>query len=405
MRVHPFDALRPTPESAARVASVPYDTINTREACELAAGNPDSFLHVIRPEIDLPDGTDPHSEIVYRTAHLALQKLIQRSALVRENKPSFYVYSQRMGSHEQTGLVACCHIDDYSDNLILKHEKTRKDKEDDRTRHVLTLEANTGPVFLTYRDQPDIDALINTARTQSPLLLIDAPDGVTHTVWGVDATDDMQQAFESVDRLYVADGHHRSAAAARAGAELRAANPEHTGDEEYNWFLSVLFPATQLNILPYNRVVDDLCGLSEPEFLAAVAKAFTLTPGQADVPEAANQACMYIGGSWYRLSWPAVDTTDPAEALDVSTLQKQLLNPLLNIDDPRTNTRIRFIGGIRGTQELVKLVDSGQAAVAFSLYPVTVDQMMDIADADAIMPPKSTWFEPKLRSGLFVHTL
>ncbi len=405
MRINPFNALRPTPESAPSVASVPYDTVNTTEARELAAGNPDSFLHVIRPDIDLPDDIDPHSDIVYETARQNLQQLIERGALVSEESPCLYVYTQIMGQHEQTGLVACCHIDDYSNNRILKHEKTRRDKEDDRTRHVITLKANTGPVFLTYRDDSILDSLIAEIRADEPLIHIKAPDGVIHTVWRVTATGPLLKAFQAVDRMYVADGHHRSAAAARAGAEMRGANPSHTGDEEYNWFLNVLFPASQLNIMPYNRVVNDLNGLDEATFLEKVSEKLSITESASDKPEGPQQVNMYLGGKWYRLSWPEQSTEDPADALDVSILQEQILNPLLNIDDPRTNTRIRFIGGIRGTDELTRLVDSGEAAVAFSMHPVSVEEMMAIADNDGIMPPKSTWFEPKLRSGLFVHSL
>lgn len=405
MRIKPFDALRPTPESAPNVASVPYDTVNTEEARERAKDNPSSFLHVIRPEIDLPDGTEPHSDRVYEKARQALQNLVASGAMQREGRPCFYVYTQKMGDHEQTGVVACCHIDDYANNLILKHEKTRREKEDDRTRHVLTLRANTGPVFLTYKGTRSIDQLVAAKKQTAPIFQIEARDKVLHTVWRVDETDPLAEAFKHVEKTYVADGHHRSAAAARAGSTLRDRNPNHTGNEEYCWFLSVLFPASQLQILSYNRVVADLNGLSADAFLNKVADVFNIQPTESPTPDSLSSATLYVDGKWYRISWPPVDTGSPSDDLDVSVLQHQLLTPILGIGDPRTDNRINFVGGIRGTGQLEQLVESGAAAVAFVMHPVTVEQMMAIADADGIMPPKSTWFEPKLSSGLFVHTL
>ena len=405
MKIKAFQALRPTEETVKEVASVPYDTINSAEARNLAEGKPYSFLHVVRPEIDLPPETDIHADEVYAKAAENFKKFQEDGVLVREDQPCIYLYRQKMGDHIQRGIVACCNVEDYDNNLILKHEKTRKDKEDDRTRHVKTLHANTGPIFLTYRDNANINELVAAVELGNPLFDIVSEDGVAHTVWKISAPEDLIAAFEAVPCTYIADGHHRAAAAARTARELATANPNHTGSEEYNWFLTVLFPAGQLNILPYNRLVHDLNGLSEEEFLAEIGKRFDIEETGTDAPQGACQVNMYLGGKWYSLSWEAPENADPVSALDVSYLQDNLLAPVLGIDDPRTSTRIDFIGGIRGTGELVKLVDEGRGKVAFSMYPVSVEQMMDIADADRVMPPKSTWFEPKLRSGLLVHTL
>jgi uncharacterized protein (DUF1015 family) len=405
MKISPFAALRPTPENVGQVASVPYDTIDTAEARALAEGNADSFLHVTRPEIDLPEGTDIHDDAVYQMAADNLQDFIARGVFVREPDTCCYVYRQIMGDHAQIGVVTCCDIGEYERGTILKHEKTRQDKEDDRTRHVLTLNAHTGPVFLTYRDDSGIDAIVADAMRSEPLFDITAVDGVKHTVWRISETEGLVDAFTRVPEAYIADGHHRSAAALRAGCELRASNPHHDGTEEYNWFLAVLFPASQLQILPYNRVVLDLNGLDRDTFLAAVRERFTLTEGAPPSPTAAHTVSMYFHGRWYGLAWDDQPDADPVAALDVSVLQDRLLAPILGIDDPRTSQRIAFIGGIRGTKELESWVDQGRGAVAFSVYPVSVEEMMAIADADAIMPPKSTWFEPKLRSGLLVHEL
>ena len=405
MKIHPFRALRPAPEVAARLASVPYDVVDTAEARTLAAGNPESFLHVSRPEIDLPEGTDPHSEAVYAQGAAALRAFVDRGSLIREPKPCIYVYRQTMGRHSQTGVVVCCHIDDYATDIIRKHEKTRQDKEDDRTRHALALKANSGPVFLAYRDTPALDALMDKATAAAPLYDFTADDGVRHTVWRAGgATAPWRAAFEAVPLAYVADGHHRAKAAFRVGAERRAANPGHTGREEYNWFLAVLFPQSHLRILPYNRCVADLNGLAPADFLKSVGEVFEVTPDAGPAPAAPRQTHMYLAGQWYRLAW-APFVADPVAVLDVSVLQDRLLQPILGIDDPRTSTRISFVGGIRGTDELTRRVDAGREAVAFSMYPCSVQQMMDIADAGRIMPPKSTWFEPKLRSGLLVHEL
>ena len=405
MQIKPFDALRPVPEKAAALASVPYDVVDTAEARALAAGNPDSFLHVSRPEIDLPDDVDIHDSRVYAQGVKAFEALQSRAILLHEGCEHFYVYRQIMGTHSQTGVVACCSIDDYANDIIRKHEKTRKDKEDDRTRHCLELNANSGPVFLTYRDAAALDALVADVQKGAPLYDFTAADGIRHTVWRVDGdAAAWVAAFGDVPLAYVADGHHRAAAAFRAGQQRRAENASHTGAEEYNWFLAVLFPETQLRILPYNRCVADLNGLTAEAFLEKVKTVFKTEPVDGADPAGAREVRMYLAGKWYRLAWDEFEA-DPVGRLDVSVLQDRLLAPVLGIDDPRTNTRISFVGGIRGTGELVKRIDSGRDAVAFSMYPVTVAQMMDIADAGQIMPPKSTWFEPKLRSGLLVHTL
>ncbi|HOE60148.1 MAG TPA: DUF1015 family protein [Kiritimatiellia bacterium] len=405
MLIKPFAALRPAPDRAASLASVPYDVVDTAEARALAAGNPDSFLHVSRPEIDLPDTVDIYDDAVYAQGARAFAELQARGVLLREAEERIYVYRQIMGTHSQTGVVACCHIDDYARDVIRKHEKTRQDKEDDRTRHCLELNANSGPVFLTYRTREDLDARVAQAQQATPLYDFTAADGVRHTVWR--AEDDPAawvEAFHHVPLAYVADGHHRAAAAFRAGKQRREAHPGHTGHEEYNWFLAVLFPADQLRILPYNRCVADLNGLTPDAFLERVRTLFRTEPTDGAEPAGPREIRMFLNGAWHRLTWEAVDA-DPVGRLDVSVLQNRLLGPVLGIDDPRTNTRIAFVGGIRGTGELVQRVTSGQDAVAFSMFPVTVQQMMDIADAGQIMPPKSTWFEPKLRSGLLVHTL
>ncbi len=405
MKIQAFRALRPAPSKVNEVASVPYDTINTDEARELADGKPWSFLHVIRPEIDLAPDCDVHDASVYAKAAESFQRFQDEGVLLREESPTLYLYRQQMGEHIQRGIVACCHVEAYDQNQILKHEKTRQDKEDDRTLHVKALRANAGPIFLTYRDSDVIDAIVADVESQEPLYHITSPDGVIHTVWTVADGAGLQKAFESIPCVYIADGHHRSAAAARTARELAAANSNHTGTEEYNWFLSVLFPSTQLQILPYNRCVHDLNGLTEAAFLVELRRQFRVLDSATSSPAGACHVSMYMGGRWYGLSWDAPEGGDPVAALDVSYLQDKLLSPVLGIEDPRTSERISFVGGIRGTDELEQIVDSGRAAVAFAMHPVSVDQMMDIADADRIMPPKSTWFEPKLRSGLLVHTL
>lgn len=407
--VKPFCALRPLPERAAEVAAVPYDVVNSEEALHLASDNPYSFLRVSRPEIELPDGTDIYSDEVYARAASNFQRLIEQAPLLVEDQPSFYVYSLRMGERTQTGLVACCSVSEYDYDIIRKHERTRKDKEDDRTRHILTLRAQTGPVFLTYRGQETINALIATVTPTAPLFAFDAPDGINHTIWRVPVEQNaaLATAFKAVPHLYIADGHHRAKSASRAREELQAANPHHTGAEEYNFFQCVLFPADQLQILAYNRVVKDLNGYSIEDFLKEVERQFVITPGAPAAPSQPGRFSMYLAGHWYglKLNNEVTRPLDVIDQLDVSTLQNHLIAPVLAIQDLRTDKRIDFVGGIRGTAELERLVNSGKAAVAFSMYPTTLDDLMNVSDANEIMPPKSTWFEPKLRDGLLSHLI
>lgn len=395
MNIRPFAAVRPNERDAAAVAAVPYDVVSTAEAKALVQGNPKSFLHVSRPEIDLADGSDGSSPAAYAQARKALDALVANGTLVRDAVPRFYAYRQTMGDHAQTGIVATFDTKDYLSGILKQHEKTRTDKEDDRTRHIEVLGAHTGPAFLTYRDDRAIDEIVMMACRNAPLYDFVAADGVGHTVWeiasGVNCmADELQELFARIPVAYIADGHHRSAAAARYAKA-------HNFEGESRWFLGVIFPASQLNVLPYNRLVRDLNGLSDYEFLSAVSQSFTI--GQ----KGSRNCRMYFRGQWTDLSWTIPANADVVSALDVSYLQDRLLAPILGIADPRTDARISFMGGIRGDAALAAQVDSGAATVAFAMEPVTVDEMMAIADAGAIMPPKSTWFEPKLRSGLFVH--
>jgi uncharacterized protein (DUF1015 family) len=407
MRINPFRAIRPRPELAAAVASVPYDVVNRAEAAALAEGNPHSFLHVGRSDIDLPADTDPHDPRIYAAARAALDRLLAEGTLVRDRAPALFLYRLTMDGRAQTGVVGCVHVDDYEHDLIRKHEKTRKDKEDDRTRHVLTLNAHAEPVFLTYRTVPAVDRLVAAAMGGPTLYDFTAPDGVWHTVWRIADVKPWIEAFGSIPLAYVADGHHRSASAWRAGQERRAANRSHTGAEEYNWFLAVLFPRDQLKILPYNRLVRDLNGLTPAAFRERLASLGRIEPVADPIPPAPGVFNLYFDGHWERLTIDAqrINHDDPIRSLDVSLLQELILAPILGITDPRTDRRVDFVGGIRGTAELERRVKSGEMALAISLFPTTVDQLLAVADAGAIMPPKSTWFEPKLRSGLFVHEL
>ena len=405
LRIKAFKALRPIETLVDQVASVPYDVVNRAEAAELAKGNPNSFLHVSRSEIDLGANVDPYSPAVYDKARETFLRLQKDGVLIREPAPCLYLYRQRMGSHVQRGLVACCHTGDYEAGLIKKHELTRKDKEDDRTRHITTIQAQPGPVFLTYRDSAEIDRMVKKVEAGKPLYDFTATDGVIHTVWRIAQPQPFEAAFRSIPVCYIADGHHRAASAARVARERSAANPKHAADDEAMWFLAVLFPGTQLRILPYNRLVKDLNGLNPEAFMAEVSKRFTVTRNAAPQPALPRNVSLFINGEWHGLSWTDESKADPVSVLDVSVLQNRLLGPVLGIDDPRTSKRIDFVGGIRGTPELENRVRSGECAVAFSMYPTTVDQLMAIADAGLIMPPKSTWFEPKLKSGLLIHTI
>jgi uncharacterized protein (DUF1015 family) len=403
--IRPFSALRPPPERVSEVASVPYDVVNTEEARSIAAGNQLSFLHVSRPEIDLPAGTDIYSDVVYRKAAENFEALIKNAPLQEEQTPSLYLYRLIMGEHEQIGIAASCSIDEYDNDVIRKHERTRPDKEDDRTRHMLALKAQTGPVFLTYRCQQNIDSMMMETTVTNALYDFKADDGVQHTIWHVADPVRFVHEFRSVPFLYIADGHHRAASASRARAELRKQNPNHTGDEEYNFFLTVIFPDEQLQILPYNRVVHDLNGMTQAEFLERLREKFLLTESAKPEPAKRGQCSMYLKGQWYGLTLPASTSAGTAASLDVSVLQEQLLQPVLGIKDVRTDKRIDFVGGLRGTKELQRLVDEGKAALAFSLFPTTIDDLLKVSDAGEMMPPKSTWFEPKLRDGLLIHRI
>ena len=404
--IHPFQALRPTPANVDRIAAVPYDVVSTEEARALAAGNPLSFLHISRAEIDLPPDTDPYSDAVYAKALENFNRLRREAPLVQEAVPALYFYRLIMGGHAQTGLVAGYSVDEYDRDLIKKHERTRRDKEDDRTRHIATLRAQTGPVFLTYRASKAVDAVADRVTACPPLFDFTAPDGIRHTVWTITGADlaAVVDAFDQLPWLYIADGHHRAASAART---RKALAERGVRSDEADWFQAVAFPDDQVNVLPYNRVVKDLAGLSPQAFLADVGTRFTVRAGVPS-PAGKGEASMYLGGTWYLVR--LADKAQPASGnvidnLDVSLLQEHLLAPVLKIADPRTDRRIDFVGGIRGTGELEKLVDQGKAAVAFSLFPVRVDDLMRIADAGGIMPPKSTWFEPKLRDGLLSHLI
>jgi uncharacterized protein (DUF1015 family) len=394
-KLYPFRALRPTPVNAARIAAVPYDVVSTDEARMQADGNPLSFLRVSRPELELPEATNPYDDAVYRRAVENFQKLRQ-SAMVVEDEPSVYFYRLKMGSHTQTGLAACFSIDEYDRDIIKKHERTRPDKEDDRTRHMMALAAQTGPVFLTYRASANVNAIAERATAAAPLFDFTAPDKVQHTLWRVGGADRdaLVAAFEKIPALYIADGHHRAASAARART------PGHD-----RGFLAVAFPDDQVQILPYNRVVKDLAGLTAEAFLNAVERVFDVQPGPA-APKRRGDIAMYFQGQWRTLRpREQPNPNDPIGSLDVSVLQDKLLAPILKIADVRTDKRIDFVGGARGTSALEKLVDAGKAAVAFSLYPVSLADLMAVSDAGEIMPPKSTWFEPKLRDGLLINLI
>jgi len=397
----PFRALRPASSVAARVAAVPYDVVNTDEALALA-GDPLSFLHVSRAEIDFPEGTSPYGDDVYAQAVANFERLKKEAPLQLEDTPALYVYRQRMGAHSQVGLAGCFAVDDYDRGVIRKHEHTRRDKEDDRTRHLLALRAQTGPVFLTYRSRPAVDALISRAITAASLYDFTASDGVQHTMWKVDPFEEHQLvvAFDAVPALYIADGHHRAASAARARKQLAGAAGIR-GD--WDWFLAVAFPDDQLQILPYNRIVRDLAGMTPDSFMRTLQDRFMIADGPAS-PARRGDVSMFLEGRWHTIALgEAPATATPAERLDVTRLQDAILAPLLGIGDVRTDKRIDFVGGARGTAELESRVGSGDASVAFSLYPVDIQDLMAITDAGGIMPPKSTWFEPKLRDGLLSH--
>ena len=417
--IKPFKGLRPLKNLAAQVAAPPYDVLNRAEAKAMAGDNRYSFLHINKPEIDIDDNVDPHDEQVYQRGAENLRRFREEGILLRDSRDCLYVYQQTMGEHQQVGLVAAASVEEYENDLIRKHEFTRPDKEDDRVNHILHLNAQVGPVFLTYQAKPEIDELIARITEAPPEYDFTGADDIRHVLWVVDdanTVNHLVDAFQTVPHLYVADGHHRSAAAMRVKQQKQAENQRHSGNEHYNFFLTVIFPHNQMKILDYNRVVADLNGLSAAQFLEKIQEKFLLTTVAADQsskstaspkPTATHHFAMYIAGQWYQLQAQANtwNDADPVARLDVSILQNNLLAPVLGITNPRTDKRIDFVGGIRGMDALQQRVDSGEWAAAFAVFPTSIEDLMAIADAGAVMPPKSTWFEPKLKSGLVVHCL
>jgi uncharacterized protein (DUF1015 family) len=407
----PFKAYRPKPELAGDIASKPYDVLNSEEARVEVVGHPLSFLHIGKPEVDLAPSIDLHDDRVYNKGRENLMKLITDGNLVEDKEPSIYVYAQTMNDRTQYGLVGCASVEDYWNDVIKKHEKTRKDKEEDRCQHVRVTNAHTGPIFLTYRDIDEINNIVAEITKNTPDNDHVALDGIRHQSWVIRdkaIMEKIEKRLKLVDNFYVADGHHRSAAASIVGKERRIANPNHKGDEEYNFFLSVLFPASHLYIMDYNRLALDLNGNSEEEFFNKLTQYYTCekVAGQFK-PTQKGEIGLYISNNWYKLNVKSefANTPDPVDSLDVAILQKYVLDPILGIEDPRTSKRVDFVGGIRGLSELEKRVNSGEMKLAFAMYATSVEELMAIADAGKIMPPKSTWFEPKLRDGLFVHFL
>ena len=410
--LRPFRAVRPRPDLVERVAALPYDVMSSDEARQMVEGNPYSFLHVDKAEIDLDPGIDLYDPQVYQKARENLLQMMNEGVLQEDQQANLYIYRQIMNGRSQTGIVACCSIDEYLDNKIKKHEHTRADKEQDRINHVNICDANTGPIFLTYKSQADINQIIAAWAQNTPVYNYQSEDGIEHIVWVIDdqsALEKLIGLFKQVDNLYIADGHHRCASGVRVGQMRRQEVPGYTGEEEFNFFLAVIFPDQDLYIMDYNRVVKDLNGLSMKEFLARVEEKFMVNKvnrSEPYKPQEKRKFGMYLEGQWYELQArpDSYDANDPVARLDVSIMQNNLLRPLLGIEDPRTDKRIDFVGGIRGLEELERRVNEGMK-VAFSMYPTTIQDLMDIADADQVMPPKSTWFEPKLRSGLFIHKL
>jgi len=408
-----FKAIRPVPALADKVASLPYDVMDSDEAREMVKGNPYSFLHVDKAEINLDPSVNPYDAIVYEKARANLKKMVDEGILIQDNQNSLYIYKQVMNGRPQIGLVGCASIDDYLNNVIKKHEHTRADKEQDRINHVDYCNANTGPIFITYRARPEINDIINGwIENHKPVYDFVSDDNIGHIIWVIDDVSiisRLENLFAEIDSLYIADGHHRSASAVKVGLKRREQFPNYNGDEEFNFFLSVLFPDEQVYIMDYNRVVKDLNGYTTEEFIDKVKEKFAVTPFEGSgqfKPEKKHTFGMYLEGKWYRLQAKnnSFNEDDPLSRLDVSILQNNLLSPILGIKDPRTDYRIEFVGGIRGLGELERRVNAGMK-VAFSMYPTTIDDLMSIADIGEVMPPKSTWFEPKLRSGLFIHEL
>lgn len=411
--VKPFRGLRPAKDIAQKLSCLPYDVMNAQEAAKMAEGNPQSFLHITRAEIDLPADVDPHSKVVYEKSVENFRKFQDNKWLVQDAEPKFYIYAQTMDGRTQYGIAGAAFCEDYQNQIIKKHELTRPDKEDDRMVLINTMNANAEPVFLSYRAVPEIDAIVADITKQEPEYKFVTEDGFGHQFWVINdsaVNAKIEKLFaEKVPALYVADGHHRTAAAARVGLERKAKNPNHTGNEDYNYFLAVIFPDSQLKIMDYNRVIKDLNGLTSKEFLDKLSASFDVENKGTDIyrPTKLHEMSLYLEGVWYSLvaKKGTYNDSDPIGVLDVTILTKQVLEPILNITNLRTSKRIDFVGGIRGLGELKKRVDSGEMAAAFAMYPVSMAQLLDIADTGNIMPPKTTWFEPKLRSGLVVHLL
>lgn len=410
--VRPFKGIRPQKELVDKVAALPYDVMNTEEAREMVKGNPHSFLHVDKAQIDLDPSINQYDKGVYEKARENLYNMIDGKVYIKDNESCMYIYRQIMDGRVQTGIVGCTSIDDYMKDIIKKHEHTRAEKEQDRINHVDYCNANTGPIFLTYKNVSEVDKIVIEWTKKEPEYNFVSEDGITHIVWVINdknIVDKLENLFKEVKYLYIADGHHRAASAVKVGQLRREQNPQYTGEEEFNFFLSVIFPAEDLYVMDYNRVVKDLNDLSTEEFLSKVSEKFDMEAYNCCneyKPEEKGTFGMYLDKKWYKLTAKkeTFDEKDPVASLDVSILQNNLLRPLLGIEDPRTNDRIDFIGGIRGLKELEKRVDNGMK-VAFSMYPTSIVELMNIADAGEVMPPKSTWFEPKLRSGIFVHEL
>jgi len=401
--LYPFRALRPLPEKAAEVASPPYDVVSTEEARRLAAGKPWSFLHVIRPEIDLPEGIDEHDEAVYAKGAENLRRFRESALFVQDPTPALYIYRQQMGDHVQTGVFGCVPVAAYEDGRIVRHEKTRPDKEGDRTRHILEQRAHAEPVMLTYADQAAIDEQVGRGTEAAPLYDFVADDGVRHTIWKVDNPSTLLEAFRGVQRVYVADGHHRCAAAARAAKVLREQESARGDLAEYEIFPAVLFPMSQLRILPYHRVVRRLPMPPEAFLQTLEARMEVVRHVEDPTPPAKGTITLYLDGSWHRVVLPPSQRATVADQLDVARLNEHILEPILGITDPRTDPNLDFVGGIRGLQALKEMVDRGEAALAIAMYPTSIEELIAVSDAGLLMPPKSTWFEPKLRSGLLVH--
>ncbi len=410
--VRPFKGIRPQKELVDKVAALPYDVMNTEEAREMVKGNPYSFLHVDKAQIDLDPSINQYDKGVYEKARENLYSMIDEKVYIKDNESCMYIYRQIMDGRIQTGIVGCTSIDDYMKDIIKKHEHTRAEKEQDRINHVDYCNANTGPIFLTYKNVSEVDKIVIEWTKKEPEYNFVSEDGITHIVWVINdknIVDKLENLFKEVKYLYIADGHHRAASAVKVGQLRREQNPQYTGEEEFNFFLSVIFPAEDLYVMDYNRVVKDLNDLSTEEFLSKVSEKFDMEAYNCCneyKPEEKGTFGMYLDKKWYKLTAKkeTFDEKDPVASLDVSILQNNLLRPLLGIEDPRTSDRIDFIGGIRGLKELEKRVDNGMK-VAFSMYPTSIAELMNIADAGEVMPPKSTWFEPKLRSGIFVHEL